>query len=121
MQRSRLHGGNIGQESRIMDTGTGSVLGKVSCVDKLLRDSWNGNRDESIDQPSKTLKRSRGGAGWEFELHDGISIICLIPLDSSDQLNSANNVHLFNQTHTHKEDSSVTVHLRQIMYTLHHC
>lgn len=42
-QRSRLHGGNIGQESRIMDMGIGSVLGKVSCVDKPLRDSWNGN------------------------------------------------------------------------------
>lgn len=35
--------GNIGQESRIMDMGIDSVLGKVSYVDKPLRDSWNGN------------------------------------------------------------------------------
>lgn len=35
--------GNTGQDSRIMDMGIGSVLGKVSCLDKLLRDSWNGN------------------------------------------------------------------------------
>lgn len=26
-----------------MNMGMGSVLGKVSCVDKPLRDSWNGN------------------------------------------------------------------------------
>lgn len=32
-----------GQESRIRDAGIGSVLGKVSCADKLLRDSWNRN------------------------------------------------------------------------------
>lgn len=40
---SRLHDGDIGQESRITDMGIGSVLGKTSCVDKPLRDSWNGN------------------------------------------------------------------------------
>lgn len=32
-----------GQESGIMGAGIGSVLGKVSCADKLLKDSWNRN------------------------------------------------------------------------------
>lgn len=90
-----------------MDTGMGCVLGKMSCGDELLRDSCNGNG--LIDPNGKTLRRSRGGAGWEFELHDGISIISLIPLNSSNQLNSMNNVHVSN----HKED------IWQIMYTLH--
>lgn len=38
-----MYDGNTGQESGIMDMGIGSVLGKVSCVDKPTRDSWNGN------------------------------------------------------------------------------
>lgn len=58
----------------------GSVLGKVSRVDKRPRDSWNGNGASESMRGVKTLRRSRGGAEWEFEPHDGISIICLIPL-----------------------------------------
>lgn len=38
----------------------GSVLGKVSCVDKLLRDSWNGNGVSQSIRRAKTLKQSGG-------------------------------------------------------------
>lgn len=78
--RSRLHCGNAAhgvQDPRLREDD--GVLGKVSRVDKRLRDSWNGNRLSESMRGVKTPRRSRGCVGWEFELHDGISIICLIP------------------------------------------
>lgn len=89
MQRSRLHSGNIGREFRTVDMGMASVLGKVSGADKLLRDSWNGNRGEPIDHRSETLRPGGGGVvgrGRELKRHDCISITVQIPLQSTGDL-----------------------------------
>lgn len=57
-----MHSGNIGQESRIMDVGIGNVLGKVSCVDKPLKDSWNRN------WVSQSIRRVKPWGGAEMVL-----------------------------------------------------
>lgn len=53
--------------------GIGSVLGKVSCVDKPLRDSWNGN---GLSQSIRGVK-ARGGA--EVVLGEGLNCMMVSP------------------------------------------
>lgn len=64
-----------GHESRIMGAGINGVLGKVSCADKLLRDSWNRN---GVSQSIRGVK-PRGGA----EVVPGGNFNCTLVSSSS--------------------------------------